>query len=251
MKLRSLFGGGLACLVVLLFGAPTHGASFGFYRLRDQCNYNLHADAWASSPFVADSSSYNQPDPGTVQAGAICEGGTASVTAQIAVAPDGSAQASVGEIQNHAIAADDGAAHGFTNCGSTTVEELRASGLPEGTSFTVSAKLEINWNNSGTHVYEVSGGWKISLGDDPSASGLEVRKDADTLSITYPDGTTETRSIGNAGGAQTVTCVLGTTVAPGTKIRIDSTAQAQGTVGGGEAAGEIFDWTADVAASQN
>ncbi len=136
-----------------------------------------------------------------------------------------------------------------------TIEELDGGELEPNQTFTLTAELTIRINDS-KGLYTERGSWMLKLGDSATSDGLRVTKSGDYLSITYPDGSTEGRSLSGIGDIETITCTLTANANIGQKVRIQSSgvgpaAQTQFPQIVSPGAGDIYDWVGNIEAYPN
>jgi hypothetical protein len=263
MERRSLAG--LVAVIAALCAAEADAQTFGFYKVGSLSSYYLQSWTWAKyqpyySPLVTDEHYDTENWVATPSAvGTDSAAGNASVTDTVTctLSPDGAASVSVAGTHQTSEADGDNQSwcHVQDTASHVTVAELQQSGLPAGTTFTITAKIKFKINGgSGTINFTERGGWQVQLGDQAGSGGLRITKSGDWIDIYYPNGTHEGRSLNGTTDIQEITAVLTTTAQAGQRVRLSATqcGLSNDTPQIGAASGsEIYDWNTDVYVSQN
>lgn len=190
---RLVAAGGV--LLAAAFAAGPAGAqtpSFGFYRQQARCSYIL--DTLAIARYLRnptqDSDEWSDADPGTIASSASAGGATASAQVGVTTSADGAASISVAGTHTDGLSDADTAsdANLKSDDRTQTVCELQTTGLPSGTTFTLSVQLRLFINDS-LNSYTESGGWTFKDGDYDGPGGCRVQLNGGMVIITYHNGT--------------------------------------------------------------
>ncbi|MGC1273117.1 MAG: hypothetical protein WBC44_05380 [Planctomycetaceae bacterium] len=237
----------------------THGTAavaqepwFGFLPQADLSNAATmaYAQAYSFSTGLQDEQTDNDSGDTTVisTASAQLQGATASSSARYDVQPAGSTQVSVAGLCQYGVTSTSNEMAGISASDDTySVQELQGEGLPAGTTFDLSASVDMTFGDAGGGAIEHTGTYKVYVG---GVRKLTVQKTATNFVIIDADGVQITRPL-NAGGGDSISNVaVGDNVPLGTEVKVTSETDVGG-VTNNVAISSGYWWQVEVLATQN